>query len=1035
MVSVNRFGMNTTTPGTQDDVQLARLLDGSVVAVWRSSDGAPGFDDIRAQHFDHLGNKIGAEFIVNTAQAPGLDTSAYFQSQPDITALSDGGYVIVYLDNRATTSSPLAIRNVLVSQRFDANDQRVGEDASLVPVFKAGTTDAIYGARHADVVGLPAGGYMMTYWADPLSLADAAQDPDQGIRITGYTGGTPFSQAFGGDLFPVKTVNTLNAGSQRGAKIEGLIDLNGNLTGSSVVVWMSDTITPDGIDLGWQMKAQIVNSTGDKVGSEITIPRVARLSQGDNGERFDIASLKDGGFVVVFEQFPSSSDLQAGKQTNIFYQIYNADGSPRGVLTQILPTDATARTSPTVAAHSDGTFLIAWVDQGTVKGQLVQSSGAKIGAVFDISNPAITAASNPEAVLTGNGTYFVAWEDNGREYETGPGIVGAVVDPAGTSPGTGNGGVGLTAALVGAATHAETTDTTTYNIAIRLSGPATKAFTVFYTIEPGDVLPASSADFVGTTLPSSGQVVFGIGEQEKIVPLQIAGDAIVEGNETFKVLIFEAEPDVVTSPSVQTVTILEGPAGPQIPVLLSGGTIVEGTFLDGAGPGATNYTVTIALQSPATKTETLSWGVRVGAPSAFNATHLDFKDGVLPSGTLTFAAGESSKTINIPILADGLVEESELFYLAVSNLSSGLTVAGPGEVPILIANDDTGAAKVKLILPPGGGVLEGTSANATDMSVTLKLDKASTSVQNLDWFVKLGPGFSNVDFNDFAGLAAGVAPSGTVYFQPGETSKTVIIPIAADNIIEGSEFFTFSLTGVSAGIETPAVVDTRLYIVDDENTATPSIAQTFVQNSDVAKGLAAAYQLLLGGVPNEAGFKFLIDTAVATNFGAGAGPVFNTENIYINLVNNLAQGNPGAKTAFAALAPGATLTAKIEAIYKAIIPVANQTAEGLAFLTRPEGVAFYQAVAAERGVAGSDGAAIVAMAALIKIATDQNIGIGSSLNALVNSVFAGSDNLPAAGDVLTSLTTAIGSMTPPPEDTMDLVGIKSQTEMMAFDFT
>lgn len=151
--------------------------------------------------------------------------------------------------------------------------------------------------------------------------------------------------------------------------------------------------------------------------------------------------------------------------------------------------------------------------------------------------------------------------------------------------------------------------------------------------------------------------------------------------------------------------------------------------------------------------------------------------------------------------------------------------------------------------------------------------------------------------------------------------------------------------------------------------------------------------------------------------------------------NNLAQGNPGAKTAFAALAPGATLAAKIEAIYKAIIPAANQTPEGLAFLTRPEGVAFYQAVAAERGVAGSDGAAIVAMAALIKIATDQNIGIGSSLNALVNSVFAGSDNLPAAGSALTSLATAIGAATPPPEDTIVLVGIDRQAELVAFDFT
>lgn len=1033
MVQVTRFAVNASKAGTQDDVQLARLTDGSIIAVWASNDGGATGRNIRAQRFDHLGNPVGSEFVANTDLPEGLNPATYFQGTPDVAALSDGGYIVTYIDNRPT-STQSGLQNVLVGQRFDSNNQKVGTDASLTPVFVA--TDNPYRAAYQDVVGLPTGGYLMTFTARALGLSDAFADPDTGIRLAGYSGNTPFDQSAGGDLFSVKTVNTLKEGIQTGSKIEALA---GPSAGRAVIVWNTDSVTEDGIQFGYQLKAQIVDASGAKIGSEITVPRLARLSQSSDGERYDIAGLADGGFVIVFEQFPTNADFTAGTRTSLYLQIYNADGSQRGALIPVEPPETTDNIQPTIAAHSDGTFMVAWVDDpdmaagGMIKGQFFQSNGTKIDAPFMISNlQTAKNQKNPEAALTGNGTYFVAWEDNGREYgEPDIGIVGAIVDRAGTAPGGGGGG--LTAALVGAATHNETTDTTTYNITIRLSGPATKSFTVFYTIEPGDVLPASSADFVGTSLPASGQVVFGIGEQEKIVPIQIAGDAIVEGNETFKVLIFETEPDVVTSPSIQTVTILEGSAGPKIPVLLSGGTIVEGTFLDGGETGATNYTVTIALQSPATKTETLTWGVKVGSPSVFNASSADFKNGVLPSGTLTFAPGESSKTVTIPILADGFVEETEQFYVTVSNLSSGLSFTGSGEVPILIANDDSSAGKVKLILPPGGGILEGTSTSATQMQVTLKLDKASTSVQNLDWFVKLGPGLSNVDFDDFFGFPAGIAPSGTIYFQPGETSKTVVIPIAADSLVEGSEFFTFSLTGVSEGIEAPTLVDTRLYIVDDDNPANPSIAQTFVQNTDVAKGLAAAYQLLLGGVPNEAGFKFLIDAAVATNFGAGAGPVFNTENIYINLVNNLAQGNPGAQAAFAALAPGATLAAKIEAVYKAIIPIANQTAEGLAFLTRPEGVAFYQAVAAERGVAGSDGAAIVALAALVKIATDQNIGIGGSLNALVNAVFAGADNLPATGTTLTSLNAVLGAVTPPPEEAVKLVGMGDQTEFAGLD--
>lgn len=187
------------------------------------------------------------------------------------------------------------------------------------------------------------------------------------------------------------------------------------------------------------------------------------------------------------------------------------------------------------------------------------------------------------------------------------------------------------------------------------------------------------------------------------------------------------------------------------------------------------------------------------------------------------------------------------------------------------------------------------------------------------------------------------------------------------------------------------------------------IKDLFAANGNTSMGLSAAYQMLLGGLPNQEGFKFLIENAIATNFGAGTGPTFNAENIYINLTNNLVQGNTAAKAAFATLATGTTLTAKVTALYEAIIPVAHQKADGLAYLTRPDGLAFYNQVAAERGVAGTDGAAIVAMASLMKIATDQNIGIGNAVRDLLQAVAAGSDFVPVNGTVFTPIETADGT--------------------------
>ena len=56
------------------------------------------------------------------------------------------------------------------------------------------------------------------------------------------------------------------------------------------------------------------------------------------------------------------------------------------------------------------------------------------------------------------------------------------------------------------------------------------------------------------------------------------------------------------------------------------------------------------------------------------------------SGTLTFAAGESSKTVNVPILDDAVDEGSETFTLRLSN-ATGARI-GDGEATGTITNDD-----------------------------------------------------------------------------------------------------------------------------------------------------------------------------------------------------------------------------------------------------------------------------------------------------------------------------------------------------------
>ncbi len=180
------------------------------------------------------------------------------------------------------------------------------------------------------------------------------------------------------------------------------------------------------------------------------------------------------------------------------------------------------------------------------------------------------------------------------------------------------------------------------------------------------------------------------------------------------------------------------------------------------------------------------------------------------------------------------------------------------------------------------------------------------------------------------------------------------------------------------------------------------------QNLSQFKGLTAAYSVL-GGVPSIDGYRFLINRNNETNFGAGRdGPVFNDENIYINTVNALYQGNATARAnADALLSTVETLNDRLSLIYDHIIPQDARSDEGRAhFLSQAE---FYAARAAELGIEGPNGAAVVAFASLMKIAVDADIdGFGGSINDLVEAVGNGTAAIPVSGSNLTPIGTAIG---------------------------
>ncbi|MDB5686726.1 MAG: hypothetical protein JWR77_1315, partial [Rhizorhabdus sp.] len=86
--------VNGVTSGHQWASHVAGLAGGGYVVTWADDSGVLGDPDyaVAAQIFDADGQKVGDEFRVNSE-------TGSLQFYSDVTALSDGGFVVTWDDN------------------------------------------------------------------------------------------------------------------------------------------------------------------------------------------------------------------------------------------------------------------------------------------------------------------------------------------------------------------------------------------------------------------------------------------------------------------------------------------------------------------------------------------------------------------------------------------------------------------------------------------------------------------------------------------------------------------------------------------------------------------------------------------------------------------------------------------------------------------------------------------------------------------------------------------------------------------------
>lgn len=334
---------------------------------------------------------------------------------------------------------------------------------------------------------------------------------------------------------------------------------------------------------------------------------------------------------------------------------------------------------------------------------------------------------------------------------------------------------------------AETDTTTALTFTVTLSAASGRTVTVDYATSNGTATAGS--DYTA----ASGTLVFDAGDTTKTVDVTVTGDELDEPNETLTLTLTGAQ-NATISQATATGTIVDDEASPAV-------SIADVTVTEGQS-GTTTAQLTVSLSAASGQTVTVYAATGTGTATVTT----DYQSA---EGTVTFPAGTTTQTFEVPVLADLLDESDETVPVALSE-PMGAVIAD-GAATLTITDDD---ATPTLALSDATA----TEGNGGNVAAPLTLALSAASGRDVSVIVSTNDGTAT-------GGADYAAQSGTAITIPaGQTSATVATTVFGDVVDEDDETFTVTLSGVTnAGVSDGTGLVT---IVDDDSGPTVQIGDT-----------------------------------------------------------------------------------------------------------------------------------------------------------------------------------------------------------------
>ncbi|MEZ5841019.1 MAG: LamG-like jellyroll fold domain-containing protein [Hyphomicrobiales bacterium] len=297
-----------------DNVALTQLADGTIVLAGQINVIDGNGWGIGVRQYDADLTPQGSTVTVNT-----FATST--QAAPDITALSDGSYVVVW-HSYAQDGDNYGI----FGQRFAADGSKLGSEFQINEVIASSQ-------QNPSVTGLAGGGYVVTW------TSNGQDGSSWGVYTRIYANdGTPVTGEF------VAASTTLNA--QYWPQVVSLPD------GGYAVVFQSSGHAAE--DTGYGVYARFFNADGTARGDEVHV----NTTVDSNQDAVEATALADGGLFVVWRSYAADGT------TDIYAQRLDASGNPVGAEI-LLSDDQGYQNLPEVIQLADGTIIATWDSNAT----------------------------------------------------------------------------------------------------------------------------------------------------------------------------------------------------------------------------------------------------------------------------------------------------------------------------------------------------------------------------------------------------------------------------------------------------------------------------------------------------------------------------------------------------------------------------------------------------------------------------------------------------------------------------------------------